>query len=404
MTSQALALRPLVAIGLISYSLYLWHWPVLVFVKLYLVRPPTQTETLFAVAAAFILGWASWRFVERPFRTHRQSANSAPNRLRDGLLPDSKILPSSLACIALLATIGVALDNTDGAPSRLPDAIVKIAEVVDDKPPERKYCSNISATEVSFDRLCKLGSADQRPDFLLWGDSHAMTLAPRFAEVALANARSGLSATNDGCAALLNVYPINTDPDGECLQFNAAVLELIATQPEIKTIVLAGRWAIYAESTRYKHESGKPVQLAEGDIADTNADTRSSRIWERALLRTLRALEQLNKTVVVIDSVPEVGWNTPHIIARSALLDRPVRIAPSVDEFLARQRHVIPVFSALEQRVLQPQKLLCEGASCQVAINNEPLYFDEDHLSSAGSKLLLPLVREALGQAPSSPE
>ena len=124
------------------------------------------------------------------------------------MLPDSKILPSSLACIALLATIGVALDNTDGAPSRLPDAIVKIAEVVDDKPPERKYCSNISATEVSFDRLCKLGSADQRPDFLLWGDSHAMTLAPRFAEVALANARSGLSAVSYTHLTLPTIYSV----------------------------------------------------------------------------------------------------------------------------------------------------------------------------------------------------
>jgi len=398
-TSQALASRPMVAIGLISYSLYLWHWPVLVFAKLFLVRPPTPTETLLAVAAAFVLGWASWRFVERPFRTNRQPVTASQGRYRDGLIPDSKILATSLACIVLLATIGLALDNTDGAPWRLPSAITEIAAVVDDKPPERKYCSNIRPAEISVDRLCTLGANDQPPDFLLWGDSHAMTLAPRFAEVALENSRSGLSATSDGCAALLNVYPINTDPNGECLQFNAAVLELIAANPEIKTIVLSGRWAIYAEATRYKHESGKSVLLAESGTADTTTENSNTRIWQRALLRTLHALKQLNKTVVVIDSVPEVGWNTPPVIARSVLLERPVRIAPTLAEFLLRQRHVRPVFSALEEKVLHPQQLLCDSRVCQVAINNQPLYVDEDHLSSAGSRLLLPLVREALEPA-----
>ena len=389
-TSKVLSMRPLVAIGLISYSLYLWHWPVLVFVKLYLIRPPTPTEIVMSVAASFILGWASWRFVERPFRTQRKT---------QGLVADHNVLRASLASIAVLIAAGLTLDATEGAAGRLPDQVVKIAQVSNDKPPERKHCSNVAAADVSFDRLCRLGTGTEPPDFILWGDSHAMTLAPRFAEAANAAARTGLNATSNGCAALLNSYRPIADPEFECPQFNAAVLNLIATTPSITTIVLAGRWAIYAETTRYKYESGRTIRLVEVDPKTNSAQAHqesSAIVWERSLRRTLAALRTLDKKVVVIASIPEVGWDTPNIIARSVRLNRPVNIAPTLEEFLARQRQVLPVLASLEERVLHPQNQLCNATICRAASGTQPLYIDEDHLSTAGSRELTPLVQEAL--------
>lgn len=409
-TSRILAAKPFVAIGLISYSLYLWHWPILVFTKIYLVRPPHPAETLSAVAVAFLMAWLSWRFIERPFRTHKkvgrapESTSGQAQYLQTGLLPDRKVLPTSLACIIALVGTGLALDLSEGAPTRLPDSVISIAGVRDNKPPERKHCSGIPPEDISVDRLCSLGSGATPPDFILWGDSHAMVLAPRFAEVADAQARTGLNATANGCPALLGAYRPASDTDQECIRFNAAVLNLIEKTPSIKTVVLSGRWGIYAETVRYKHESGQPLELVEAgitretDVAGSNANN-SAAVWERSLFRTVQALEELDKQIVILASIPEIGWDVPSVIARSVLLKRPVTIAPTVEEFLARQRRVLPVLSKLSHPVLHPQSLLCDNSVCRASINNQPLYVDEDHLSSAGSRALLPLIRQALSES-----
>jgi len=398
--NRALQWRPLVLMGLLSYSLYLWHWPILVFLKHFTVRDPTIIETTTAVAASFILAWLSWRFVERPFHTPpAQREPKSPNR---AVQPTTRTtLKVSGWAIGVLVAIGVTLDQFDGVPQRLPEEVVQIAKFSDDKPAERKRCTGKSATQVRSEGLCKISlknTTQATPDFLVWGDSHAMILAPTFAQVAAADNRSGLNATRNGCAPLLGAFRPTEDPGQECVAFNEAILEVIEQTPSITNVILIARWAMYLDGNPYKHESGKVLQLVDSDSTEINS-AESRKVARRSLERSIAKLQQLGKQVTIFASAPEVGWNTPIVLAKSVWRGRDLRIAPSTAEHLARQRSSTELLTDLTDDtilLLNPATTLCPDTWCRVQKGGKPLYIDEDHLSSVGTRELAPLVKRAL--------
>ena len=399
--TRLLGTRPLVAVGLISYSLYLWHWPVLVFQKLWLIRPADAPEIAVALLASGLLAWISWRWIEQPLRHgYRHLSDAAVLRLT-GLFS------------VFLITAGLIADQTDGLPQRLPAPVVATAEVADDKPPGRKRCTGIAADQVSASGLCRIGEGTAEPDFLVWGDSHAMTLIPQLAEVADGYQRVGLNATRNGCAALLGMHRPEVDPLGECEAFNSAVVALLKNNPNLHTVLLIGRWAIYAEGTRYKFESGKQLLALDAELAgEPDSLANNAAVTARSLQRTITTLAALERKPLILAGIPEVGWQVPTVLARAQLLERDVSIAPSAREHADRQARITPVLDALRAqgvRVFSPASILCPdpAANCQVAADSgpgqrkqAPLYIDEDHLSSLGAAMLKPLLAEML--APST--
>ena len=408
--NRALAWGPLVGIGLISYSLYLWHWPILVFLKHLSVAPPTAIETSVAIAGASLLAWLSWRFIERPFHTppaSRVGSRSITTR-KTSLSNERRTLTVSGLLILAFIAFGLTLDQLDGIPGRLPDEVAYIADFSNDKPEERKQCTGKSAREVAEAGLCTIGTKqvkmstgdtnDQQPQFLVWGDSHAMVLIPAFAEIAQELNIIGLSATRNGCPPLLGAYRPAVDPNQECVAFNNAVLDTLVSTTSIKTVVLIARWAIYVEGSRYKQESGKPLLLIDHQ-SEVPGKIESVSAARRSLARTVESLRKLGVSVFIFAGVPEVGWDTPGILAKSAWRDVPISIAPSRIEHTQRQKQTSAILDSLTPElatVLHPDSLLCQHAFCLIEMNGNPLYIDEDHLSSTGSKLLSPLVRQAL--------
>lgn len=399
--NRVLQWRPLVAIGLISYSLYLWHWPVLVFLKHFTVRSPTVAELAMAVAASLVLAWLSWRYVERPFHTPPAQRTLIPEN-QPVQATTRATLKTSGWVIAVLIFVGLTIDHLAGVPQRLPDEVARIANFANDKPAERKRCTGKTAAQVVSDGLCTIGTKQNlasTPDFLVWGDSHAMVLVPTFAQRAKAEERLGLNATRNGCAPLLGAFRPADDPKQECVAFNNAIFNVIEETPSITTVILIARWAIYLEGSRYKHESGKTLQLVDNESTETHS-IESLKVARRSLLRTISRLQQLGKSVTVFASVPEVGWDTPIVLAKSVWRGKALSIAPSKKEHQLRQRSSTLLLSdmAAQQaiRVLNPDTLLCPDEWCRVQANGDPLYIDEDHLSSIGSAVLAPMVHQAL--------
>ncbi|HUF20459.1 MAG TPA: acyltransferase family protein, partial [Burkholderiales bacterium] len=246
-SGRALSLRPLVFIGLCSYSLYLWHWPILVFAKHYLLRPLAPAEALALVAASMLIAVASWRFVERPFRGAK------------GWFSTRGLFRFSAALIAAAVVVGLVYDTRNGLPARLPKQVRAIAAMSNDKPPERRHCEGISPAEVRFERLCRVSNLEVAPSFVLWGDSHAMAALPAMRAASLHLGRNGLLAASNGCVPLLGVSRPGADPGFECVAFNAAVLRVIEAHPELTTVILHARWARHAEGTGYADEGGETL-------------------------------------------------------------------------------------------------------------------------------------------------
>jgi hypothetical protein len=218
-----LASPPIVRIGLISYPLYLWHCPLLVFAATIKFAPLTPLESELVVLASALLAWATYRFVEIPVRFGR------PSRLG---------LAGLGATMVLIAIAGVTIVDHGGLASRLPPEIRDMAEV---RPQSAKWrvhtCLLDLAHETAFAHDCV--DRDRRPLVLVWGDSTAGALMPGLRKAQEIRDFGIAQLTSSSCLPALNV-DIAATPN--CRATNDEVLALARRiQPDI--VLLHGAFA-----------------------------------------------------------------------------------------------------------------------------------------------------------------
>jgi len=384
--SRCLSSPCLVFIGLISYSLYLWHWPMIVFTEIYLFRDLTYAEAAVCLAISFLLAALSWKYIELPFRTNRQ------------VFTRPRIFALGGAAMAVMSVIGLSLHLTEGLPSRMPVQAQKLADNSVDCQRFDDRCNIEDPVMVRPDNLCRLGAVGTTsPDFVLWGDSHAMILAGAISSAAALEGRSGVQVTSAGCPPVVGVG--RTDPRySYCTRISRAAIRVIS-QPDVRQVIIASRWALWTEGSHYKFEIGEEDQLF--DRRDPSRDLPSHEVMRRAMVRTLDILKPLNKRITIVAPIPEIGWDVPSVLAIENWHRRQIHSEPKLDEFLARNRFVFDMLSDLRNKygfdVVYPHEYLCDRQLCHVARDNEPLYCDDDHLSRHGASYLIPSFRRALG-------
>jgi peptidoglycan/LPS O-acetylase OafA/YrhL len=378
LTSALLAQPPFAFIGRISYSLYLWHWPVYVFARYFSYRDPPPGEIVCLIALSFLLAVLSYYAVEQPFR-------------RGGTGWRRRELFAGGATVMIATAAGaIFLLGTNGLPERLrPDLRTILAEQ-DDHEPRIDTCLGLSPEAVRAGKMCQIGVIGGKPSFILWGDSHADAVLPAISDVARREGRTGLFAGGRSCPPLLDV----TTPRPECRAFNAMVLAQ-AARPEIREVILEARWAKYAEGSPYGGEPEGHIILADASGTD---DASNHAVFARGLARTVAALS--GKKVVIVASVPEIGWPVPAVLAREKLADKLRVFPPSEDAYFERQKFVLATFAELQHNdgieVVYPHQILCRTGECAVSLNGIPLYRDEHHLSVYGALQLTPLFADAM--------
>jgi peptidoglycan/LPS O-acetylase OafA/YrhL len=392
--SRFLSLRPAVFIGLISYSLYLWHWPVIAFSKLYSITGPSKPQIIVMMAGIFFLSVLSWRYVEIPFRKHRLLSRSAA-----ALGAASAILASMLGSGILLAA------NQGGIKPAGPFAGADLA-TADPEWDRWDACEKRIKQIDDIADLCEIGAATGQVDFVLWGDSHARALASGVQLSAAAHGQRGRFASRLACPPLTLIErPSRTS----CNEFNQAMLRAIAHAPQIKTVILVARWALSTTGSRYKEESGGPVRLV--DLASgTPTDGTNVALFDAGLERTIQSLHKLGKRVVLVNPVPEVGYDVPSASFAAQLTGRDLNriIGPTREEYKRRTSDVTAIFDkAAEDNLVElvdPSTYLCRAERCLVVIKGTPLYRDDDHLSTFGSKYVSPafdkIFKELASQRP----
>ena len=383
---RVLGSPPVAFTGLVSYSLYLWHWPPLVLAGAYVARPLTAPEAVLVLGATVPVAVASWRWIERPFRGERP------------VLPGRRVFAAAGAVMGATAALGIALQLGDGLPSRLPPEAARLAAGAHDRKPHRGGCLALPPEAVLAGRLCRLGAgAPARPTFLLWGDSHAEMLRDALGQAATRAGRAGLFAGRPGCPPLAGVSV--EGPDGKpCRLFDEAVLRL-ASRADIDTVVLAAHWSLYATGERVGRETGPGSHIL-GAPTDRWSSGASETAFRRGLEAAVGALAAAGKRVVVVGPVPEVGLDVPAVLAQAAWRGRRVDIGPSPAAFAARNRVVLSVLADLEARglarIVRPDAVLCDAARCRVEGGGRALYADDNHLSLHGAALVGPLLDGAL--------
>lgn len=387
---DVLSTRPMVQVGLISYSLYLWHWPALALGRYYANRDLSSFEAATLVALSTVAAVVSWRYIERPFRG------------KSGLLKRPQLFGAALVTMTVLATLGAAAVIAQGWPARLDADVRRLADGSSDRRPHDWDCGRVADGAIARGELCRFGAdAAGSPTLMLWGDSHARVMVDPLDAVAARHGLNGLVAMRTRCPPLLGVRRLDRADVDTCLSFNAAVIEYLSRSPSVTDVVLAARWALAAEGLRYGHEPGATVLIADAESSSTSP-TGNRPVFARSLRDTVATLRQLDKRVWIVASVPEVGWNVPSVLARSMRFGQPAPPAPSLAEFAARQAFVEATLAELDAlpgvTVLRPAAILCAGNRCEVLRDGRPLYFDTHHLSLTGAALLEPMFDGAFAR------
>jgi peptidoglycan/LPS O-acetylase OafA/YrhL len=375
---------PAVGVGLVSYSLYLWHWPAMIFAKTYTQRALTPLELAAVLAASAGLAVATWRFVEQPWRKR-----PAPRR--------GRALALTLLPLLAFVALGVAIFVTKGLPMRLAPAAREAADIENtDINPRRLECFTNGKPVAPLG--CRYGAAADAKDYdvLVWGDSHADAVVPGVADWAKARGWSLREATHGGCPPLVDARPVQPK-SGElpgCRASNALVMSEISADPKMKLIVLAARWPLYNGDTPHYDAGNPPIRMLDARVG-------GARVYPlgEALVRTLAAIAKTGTKaqILVLGPVPELTDSPSECVAMSRRLGRsegPCWDAPAALPLARARPAEAQITAALAVapgvKVFYPSRRLCTETSCIAVLGRRLIYFDDDHLSASGARRLVP--------------
>ena len=279
--SRVLAVRPFVWIGLISYSLYLWHWPLFAFTKYFWNSTPSPLINSLLAAASFFLAWLSYRFVEQPFRS-RQTIRSR-----------GQVFWLSGAAVSVLLLAAFGLWAGKGFPKRLPEDAVKFAQGKNDWSTE--FGGDTRLEDIP-DRLVRFGAPDAEVEVFVWGDSHAMAILPVVDEVCKELNLGGMTAKSASTAPVVNWVCKHLHQGKEELDYNFAVLNRIkkmAREGYLKIVILAARWSGYT--------NGKDA------------------VFNEALKNTIAELSVSGCKIILLREVPNFPFETPKALALATI-------------------------------------------------------------------------------------
>ncbi|MCU1601833.1 MAG: O-antigen acetylase [Frankiales bacterium] len=347
--NRVLSWQPIVFVGLVSYSWYLWHWPAIVLYRLYTFNELHWSSRVAIAAGTFVLAVLSWRFVEGPLR-----------RLR---LPSRQhvfgfALVTSLAAVVL----GLVVQPFSGAvhpEDKQTRALLALTATIQDKGNRAKGCFLPDGFAASGYDVAKCDTpSTTEPSVLLLGDSHAADLWYGMDE-GFAGKVDVLQATASGCRPVLPLVGA-----GRCVTVLKGALGRLAGQ-HVQAIVLSGRWT----------------------AADVNQ-----------LPATIRQLKAVTPIVVVVGRAPEWTSKLPSLLARARDRHEPDLPARKLDRSMF----------AIDRRVERATELgggtfvslldhLCPGERCRTLTDGgEPMAFDTSHFGEQASVVAAGPIVDAL--------
>ena len=374
---RALSISPLVFIGKISYSLYLWHWPLIIFAKYYLIRPMTGPELFIVFLVILVVSTLSWRFIETPFRSKN-------------FLSTKQIYAFAASVVMIILVAASTVFIFDGFPKR--EGAMPIVEYL--------YLEKENFTECIYadkdSKVCSIGVTSKPPSFIMWGDSHAATLRKAVNLIAHDNGFSGVYIYKNSCPPVLGMAQDSTHLNIPCSEYNQSMIRYLEIHPEITTVILAGHWSAYIENPAYRQQknSGSTLASHTSESPDNLSREKSIKLELEQMIQTLLAM---NRKVVIVSSIPEIGYDVPsaNFIATRTGRDVNEIIAPSLNEYFNRNRKIFAILNELKEKyqfqIIDPWKILCTNKICRVTVDGVPLYSDDDHLSFFGSELISPI-------------
>jgi peptidoglycan/LPS O-acetylase OafA/YrhL len=384
--NKMISSKPIVLVGQVSYSLYLWHFVFFTFGSYLSIGKLTTLQILLLIALSAVTAVLSWRFVEQPVRQARLA-----------LFKGRLLFATAGFAVASFAIAGLAIRSMNGFENRLTtqQRQLVVMEMTNDP------CRPTTVALVESHEFCKLGSKEGlKPSFMVWGDSHGIALRPAFIEIARRNGSVGLLASTGGCPPLIDVVRMEPTYRG-CEKINQEIFSFIRSSPSIIDVILVARWAYFVEGGMYKDEPTDRYRTKHVLLANTSTSPQRStrQVMATALDQTVGKLLTAGKRVWIVGPVPEIGVDVPKALyLRTLGIGTGIQIEPPREEFERRQFNAIQMIKTIAGKyqiaVVWPDQALCTNKSCAVAVEGRSLYQDDNHLSEFGALLIEPIIEK----------
>jgi peptidoglycan/LPS O-acetylase OafA/YrhL len=374
---KLLALRPVVFVGLISYSLYLWHWPVLAYTRYWIGNELSPGLAIVLLALSVGLAVLSWRFVETPFRKGWPDAKPL------------KVVGAAVVSAGLIIGASLAVSNLGGVPERLPERAREAAAPI---PAPVMY--SVGPWNIRNGDVLDIGAErepEETPVFILWGDSHAHAMQECFNQSAKTNGISGVTVNRSATLPLLGVTrPLQPWIIDKMPAHNDAVIDYIR-ETQVPNVILVGRWALNVEGEL--NGSSSPL-LAETGQRKTDRETALAAM-ELGFHKTLDELEAAGAKVWILTQAPLQHTYPQRLLVRSLVFDTEIPTGVSIEEHQARQAAANAIIDrqvAGRDNVtvidISPAFFNAEGQSL-IGDETGSFYRDDDHVSIYGADLLI---------------
>lgn len=388
---KILSLWPCVFIGLISYSLYLWHWPIFAFAENYIGRPLTPGEAIIFIVVSIAIATASWRYVERPFRYGEGGATFSQRAYFVG----------GLSALALVACVGGAIYLGDGLQGRLGPETLRFYLASHDHNALRADCLEGSRHPPPTASRCTRPAlkAGDTPGIVVWGDSHGDALFPAIVTIGQNRGLSTRQVTKKGCPPLLGAERV--DDDGRrprvgtsaCAEFNTAMLQELQKGPRPSLVILVARWSMYTETTT-DLAGGRRVFLIDDENQVLDIET-SREVLSRALGRMVDAITALGIPVLLVGQPPEFFQDPNVCYVERAMSRRDVSDClrlprPVADQRLRASKQILQKIASGRSAATYVglDSILCDDQVCWAKADDQPLYEDKNHLSLSAARFV----------------
>ena len=403
---RLLSLKFIVGIGLISYSAYLWHQPLLAFARHRIFFEVSDFLLSIICLASLLMAYLSWRYIEAPFRSKQTFSQH-------------RIFALSATGIAAFSVLGFffQFESVLGrAPAKLQS--IQYESLIHKVVVEGEVCSDEHVTHQKNFSFCTFGDKDSDTSLIFYGDSHLQSLQYSLDhKLRMANLKGIWLRNVEACEpTIFTTNSNNKSP--QMLECPTKYVEALDYFADADYLVLINRW-----SMRYFFPSSEIIQphfinealgCEEKDLEyrdylplDTNGFKKPSDESMAEALVNLLEVSSSKLTTIVVYPVPEVGcdpykYNLHHKKITGFELEA---LSFPVEEYERRNEFVISVFDEFYEQnkaTIIPVRLrsaFCKRydiEACEVIEDSVPFYFDDDHLSDTGADIVVKEIFKAL--------